>query len=114
MKEIVDADELVCTGCGLCCRLFLINLDEKEYRSCDFRTMFEEFGQIEDFSIAKSSGANLLAQQEDGSCTYLKDGKCSIHDTKPAVCREFFCLGTEKKFAQMRFEIDAARKKLIV
>lgn len=99
----------ICTGCGLCCKLFLINLNEKEYRFGNFRTIFEEFGQIEDFSLAADCGANFLAQQVGGNCIYLENGKCSIHDTKPAVCREFFCLGDEKKFAKMRHEIDIAR-----
>jgi Fe-S-cluster containining protein len=26
------------------------------------------------------------------SCYFLKDGWCSIHETKPVVCRNFLCL----------------------
>ncbi|HTY91438.1 MAG TPA: YkgJ family cysteine cluster protein [Methanocella sp.] len=32
------------------------------------------------------------------SCFFLKDGRCSIHGTKPIVCRNFLCLrGLELK-----------------
>ena len=32
------------------------------------------------------------------SCYFLKDGWCSIHETKPIVCRNFLCLrGQELK-----------------
>ncbi len=32
-----------------------------------------------------------LAQKPDGSCVYLKDGGCGIHERRPAICRAFDC-----------------------
>ena len=94
-----------CSQCGICCRLFLINLTEKEYRSGKYKTQFDELGFINDFSEASACGANTLKQKEDGSCIYLKENKCSIHKTRPQVCREFFCDSKLKKFKKMIVEI---------
>ncbi len=85
-----------CTQCGKCCRLFLINLSEEEWNSGRYKTMFDT-----DYDDAKWSDLNVLEQNPDGSCIYLKDGKCSIHDSRPKVCREFFCDSKEERFQDM-------------
>lgn len=95
-----------CSQCGICCRLFLVNLSEEEYRSGKYRTQFEEFGLIDDFRLANACGANILKQKEDGSCFYLKENKCSIHEIRPQVCRDFFCTSKLKKFRKMIGEIE--------
>ena len=94
-----------CSQCGVCCKLFLINLNKEEYNSKKFRTEFEEFGHEENFQEAERSCSNVLKQKEDGSCFYLKDKKCSIHDNRPEVCRNFFCDSKEEKFKEMIEEI---------
>lgn len=99
----------VCSGCGSCCRLFLINLSEKEYKSGKFRTELEEFGLIEDFNKAKTCGANIVKQNEDGGCIYLEGKRCSIHQTRPQVCRDFFCSSKLKKFSKMIEQIEKKR-----
>lgn len=78
-----------CNQCGTCCKLFLIDLDEEEYRSKRYKTIFDEF--YDNFDEAVENAANIIAQNEDGSCIYLKDGKCSIHESRPKACRAFFC-----------------------
>lgn len=90
-----------CNGCGLCCRFFLINLSKEEYESGDCQTMFEEYGVMEDFEKAEECGVNFLAQKSDGSCIYLVENKCSIHDKRPKVCRDFFCTSKKKEFEGM-------------
>ncbi len=70
--------------------------------------MFDEF--VEDFEEAELCGVNLLAQKEDGSCIYLKAGKCSIHDRRPQVCKEFFCKSENKKFKEMIRQIRAYKE----
>ena len=95
-----------CHSCGVCCKLFMINLNEEEYLSGKYKTVFEEFGMV-GFSEAELTGANLLDQQEDGSCIYLKKGKCSIHQDRPQVCRDFFCDSEEEWFQPM---IEKIRK----
>ena len=90
---------MVCSQCGVCCRLFVINLSEKEYNSGKFKTMFDEF--VPDWKEAVLVGANLLSQNDDGSCVYLKDNKCSIHDSRPLSCKNFFCFSENPKFFNM-------------
>lgn len=100
-----------CNGCGLCCKLFLINLSKDEYGSGKYKTMFQEYGEIENFSQAKSCGANLLAKNADDSCVYLEGDKCSIHAIRPGVCREFFCTTKVRKFEKMVKIIKKADKQ---
>ena len=101
-----------CDMCGLCCQLFLINLSEAEYRSGRYKTIFEEFGLTENFVEAKKYGLNLLAQTENGSCIYLVDNTCSIHEWRPKVCRGFFCTSKNKKYKNMREIVEKERHKI--
>ena len=95
-----------CKLSGVCCRIFYINLDEEEYKSKKFKTQFEELGFIENFSDAQEYGANILSKNDDGSCIYLKDNICSIHNSRPKVCREFFCTSTDPKFKDMVSQVN--------
>ncbi|MBU0957223.1 MAG: YkgJ family cysteine cluster protein [Nanoarchaeota archaeon] len=90
-----------CFECGTCCKLFLINLTEEEYKSGKYKTQFEIFDLIDDFKKAEECGANIIKQREDGSCIYLKKSKCSIHQIRPESCRDFFCKSKNKKFKEM-------------
>ncbi len=101
-----------CFECGICCKLFLINLNEEEYKSGNYKTQFEEFGLIDDFEEAELCGANIIKQQKDGSCVYLKKGKCSIHVTRPGSCRSFFCTSKNKDFKIMIDKINEYKKSI--
>ncbi|MBR9706123.1 YkgJ family cysteine cluster protein [Candidatus Pacearchaeota archaeon] len=90
-----------CFECGACCKLFLIDLTKAEYQSKKYKTQFMEFGLISDFDLAQECGANIIEQDTDESCIYLKDGKCSIHKIRPEACREFFCSSKEDRFKGM-------------
>ena len=103
----------LCNGCGLCCELFYINLSKKEYTSGKYLTMFKEYGEMKYFSEVKSCGANLLAKKEDGSCVYLVNKMCGIHDDRPMVCRDFFCTTKAKKFQGMVKIIEKKDSKKI-
>ncbi|TRZ51401.1 YkgJ family cysteine cluster protein [bacterium] len=101
-----------CSQCGLCCRLFLVNLTKEEYYSGKYKTLFEEFGLIGDFNKASVYGANILKQKAGGSCIYLKTKKCSIHKIRPQVCKEFFCTSKLTKFRKMIEQIEKKRTNL--
>jgi len=90
-----------CSECGVCCKLFLINLTAEEYRSGKYKAQFGMFGFVEDFDEAEMCAANIIEQKDDGSCIYLKDAKCSIHETRPKSCRNFFCTSKDKGFKTM-------------
>jgi len=102
-----------CSQCGLCCRLFLINLSKEEYQSRTYKTQFDEFGHINNFKKASFLGANLLKQKEDGGCIYLEKNRCSIHQKRPQVCRVFFCNSKLDKFKSMIKKINSASQKKI-
>ena len=109
-----------CSQCGVCCKLFLINLTEEEYRSKRFKTQFDEFVKDAEeseilgthemgFEEAELTGANILAQNKDGSCIYLKDNKCSIHEKRPQSCKNFFCDSKKEQFKKMIEEIKSKK-----
>jgi len=100
-----------CHQCGICCRLFSVNLNEEEYKSGRYQTVFEKFGLTENFSEAKKYGLNILAQNKDKSCVYLKNNSCKIHQNRPQVCRIFFCTSKSKRFEKMRQAIGLERLK---
>ena len=101
-----------CSQCGVCCKLFVINLNEEEYKSGRFKTVFEKFGFVDNFAEAELIGAHLLAQKEDGeTCIYLQDGKCSIHQDRPQACREFFCESKEEWCQDMIERIREYKEK---
>ena len=62
-----------CNQSGVCCKLFLININEEEYNSKKFKTIFQDLDIPEDatFEQIELMGANILAQHEDESCIYL-------------------------------------------
>ncbi len=90
-----------CDACGVCCKLFLINLTEEEYKSGSYKTQFQVFGQVDNFVEAEQDAVNIIEQKEDGSCIYLSDGKCSIHNMRPQSCRKFFCNSKDEKYKTM-------------
>ena len=100
-----------CSQCGTCCRLFLINLTEEEYKSGKYKTMFDEFGVTDNFEEAEMCAANTLAQKEDGSCIYLKADKCSIHENRPNSCKNFFCSSKNPEFREMIKKIKQYKKQ---
>lgn len=100
-----------CNQCGVCCRLFVINLTEEEYKSGKYKTIFDEFGIMDDFEEAVLTGANTLAQKEGGACIYLEDNKCSIHDGRPQSCRNFFCDSDNPQFKGMIKKIEDYKQK---
>ena len=70
-EKIVD-----CGECHECCRFFNIPLSPYE-------CTWIEHEDTDDMMYIK--------KKPDGSCIYLKDGKCSIYDNRPIACREYDC-----------------------
>ncbi len=90
-----------CSQCGICCKLFLINLTQEEWLSGGYKTELQEFALDDNFDTMQQYGGNILSQKKDGSCIYLKNNSCSIHKRRPQSCRDFFCESTLKKFKGM-------------
>lgn len=90
-----------CDQCGICCKFFLINLNEAEYLTGKYRTVNDEYRSFVDFTEVEKYGLNFLAQNKDGSCVYLQENGCSIHEIRPQVCRDFFCSSRNLKYSTM-------------
>ena len=60
-----------CNQCGVCCRLFVINLNEEEYNSRKYKTIFEEFG-IVDFEEAELTEKGLTNEDENSLIIKIK------------------------------------------
>jgi Fe-S-cluster containining protein len=101
--------ETMCSGCSLCCRLFPVGLSETEFRSGKFITEFEDTGGLESFSEIEEFGLNILKKNDDESCIYLIDRKCSIYPERPQMCRDFFCGSNKPAFKEMIEDILRAR-----
>jgi Fe-S-cluster containining protein len=102
---------LSCSQCGLCCRLFIINLTKKEWLSDEYETELKKYFATDDFKTIQKYGGNILKQQENGSCIYLHDNLCSIHKKRPQSCRNFYCTSTLKKYKGMISLIKEKRGK---
>ena len=96
VNDLVKADCGDCEGCSACCRgmgesIILDPLDVSRLTK-GLKTTFEELlaGPVE---LNMSDGLilpNLKMQEEDGCCAFLdQDGRCSIHDFRPGICRLF-------------------------
>jgi Fe-S-cluster containining protein len=70
-----------CNGCTACCRSpnYPPELSPEE---------IERFPEAE---INSESGFLSLPRKEDGSCSKLIDGKCSIYPDRPMNCKKFDC-----------------------
>jgi len=98
-----------CRSCGSCCRLFLINLTEKEFNSGAYLTGSDSLDHFDDFASIEEFGLNILKKNEDESCIYLKDNKCSVYENRPEVCRDFSCGSDRNEFSEMIEEIKSVR-----
>ncbi|MBU4485676.1 MAG: YkgJ family cysteine cluster protein [Candidatus Delongbacteria bacterium] len=97
-----------CISCSLCCKLFLINLNEKELNSGVFQTELSTGEKFDDFEIIEEYGLNIVKKNEDGTCFYIMDKKCSIYNNRPQVCKDFFCGSDKAEFNEMIEEINNA------
>ena len=70
----IESITINCGSCDACCHKGPAVLDEDDY----------------DYELDFSNGRHIKTQ-ENGSCWYLKDGKCSIYEHRPAVCKRFDC-----------------------
>ena len=68
-----------CNGCTRCCWHEAIFLHA------------EEGDDIHQYRVTMHHGRPILEHKPDGSCFYLGESGCSIHERRPAVCRTFDC-----------------------
>ncbi len=81
----------VCRRCNACCRWpGDVRLREGEldriarFLGIDPREAADRFTRL-----TRDRRALSLAEKEDGSCIFLEEDGCRIHEVKPRQCREF-------------------------
>jgi hypothetical protein len=85
MPYKVEVAHVPCNGCTACCRWELIFLmpecgdDPSMYLT---EPAWNPVSQREGYA---------LQHKEDGSCIYLGEKGCTIHDHAPIICKEFDC-----------------------
>lgn len=86
--------DVPCGSCTACCKRDLVWLEPGDDAAL--------------YQTQQIDGRIALAHKADGSCTYLGATGCSIHSTRPAICRRFDCrvlfMSTPK--AQRRIRIE--------
>jgi len=97
-----------CTLCGNCCRFRTTPLTGEDVRRL-------EGAGYKDF--AEASGEPRM-RRTNGKCVFLKDDKCTVHDNRPDVCRDFpffreFGIGYARRatYCPALEELENARKK---
>lgn len=67
---------VVCQACGKCC----------DFARNDYRLYAS---RLELALVLRDHGPPRL--RADGCCGFLRNGRCSIHPSRPLGCRTFFC-----------------------
>ena len=49
----------------------------------------EEAKHIDDNHLSKGNGSSCFIKSDNGTCSLLKDGLCSIYDHRPSGCTEY-------------------------
>ncbi len=75
-----------CDGCDKCCKYIALEIDEPETK--------KEFDQIRWFLIHKDVW--IFIDHDDSwniqfntPCENLKEGLCTVYETRPQICREY-------------------------
>ena len=82
-------NQFECQRCNLCCKVpGFVFLSHKEagvlarYLKLSKEEFFEKYCTKEDAHL-------VLKDQEDGSCIFLSEQGCTVHEAKPKQCRTF-------------------------
>ena len=92
---------VACNGCTLCCRsgeLILIIAGEDPDYPYELREI-----------VAGDRTFQALQVKADGSCIYVTDTGCSIHEHAPVTCKVFDCAALYASKTRRQRRITAAR-----
>ncbi len=80
-----------CQRCGACCRWSgHVLLTEGDIARLAAAAGLSEESFISRYTVLAANRSQLsLADGPDGSCILLKDGICTLYDSRPAQCRDF-------------------------
>lgn len=99
---MVERAAVPCNGCSACCRNDLIVLYPED------GDVVASYQTVEVTNPLTGALVRALDSKPDGSCVYLGDHGCTIHDRAPLVCRRFDC----RRFV-LELGDRASRRRLI-
>lgn len=70
-----------CNGCNACCRSKILNAEVRA----------AELERFPDAVWSDKNNSYVLPKLEDGSCTRLIDGRCSVYSERPKSCSAYDC-----------------------
>jgi uncharacterized protein len=86
-QKAIDLFE--CTQCGICCQgEGGIYLSQEEIERIALFINLSQQNFIEKFCL-KKNGKVYIHIREDGYCHFSQKGRCTIHEVKPAPCRQW-------------------------
>lgn len=83
-----------CDGCTACCRHELVIMHPEDG---DDPSQYLTRRVVNPLTGAPEIA---LMHRPDGSCVYLGDSGCTIHDKAPVICRAFDCRGIVRRLRQ--------------
>jgi len=77
-----------CQKCGNCCKKFRIEIKDPKF----IKEILFNFREKFHHGLKETVNITLVL---DGECEFLDNGKCSIYDTRPERCKNYFCKKTK-------------------
>jgi len=62
--------------------------------------------------VRLNNGQYVLASGPNGMCYHFLDGRCTIYNDRPAVCKRFTCEGREKDIEEIRSRAEDIEQEL--
>ncbi len=89
-----------CQNCGVCCCIQPPEVDLNEQKQIEAR------GYRNFLTAPDEAGLRWIKRKKDGSCLFLENSKCQIHEVRPAICRlEPFTI-KDYNYPQKQVELD--------
>lgn len=71
-----------CKDCPKCCQYVLFPLIDRDHA---------RWAKLHGVRIFVGERTNTLKARLEIPCQMLKDGKCSIYEDRPQMCKDYFC-----------------------
>ena len=90
-RNMINVEKFNCQSCGTCCRWSgSVLLSEEDISSLSSHLGVSELVFIDKYTrLAPNRNQLALLDQEDGSCLFLRENRCSVYAVRPSQCRNF-------------------------
>lgn len=86
-----EGETFGCRRCGQCCRMAgYVHLTQADITGLADSLGIDERGFIERYTrLTRSRSGLSLEEKTSGECVFLRDGMCSVYESRPNQCRHF-------------------------